>query len=70
MLFFIKDRIDKGEVKVEYCPLICVLADFFTKPSQGKLFREVRKVLMGHKLILWLEQILSTIKERAVYFFL
>ena len=42
-----------------------MLADFFTKPLQGRMFREIRKVIMGHKLISWLEQIISPIKERV-----
>ena len=30
--FFIKDRIDKKEVKVEYCPTEHMVADYFCKP--------------------------------------
>ena len=30
--FFVKDRVDKKEVKIEYCPSLDMLADFFTKP--------------------------------------
>ena len=30
--FFVKDRIDKKEIRVEYCPSLIMLADFFTKP--------------------------------------
>ena len=46
--FFVKDRIDKGELKVEYCPSSIMLADFFTKPLQGQLFKKFRDVIMGH----------------------
>ena len=46
--FFVKDRVDKKEVKVEYCPSADMLADFFTKPLQGKLFLKFKAVLMGH----------------------
>ena len=28
--FFVKDRVDKKEVKIEYCPSLNILADFFT----------------------------------------
>ena len=31
-LFFVKDRVDKKEMKVEYCPTKIMLADYFTKP--------------------------------------
>ena len=44
-----KDRIDKKEIKVEYCPTRTMLADFFTKPLQGHLFRVFKDVIMGHK---------------------
>ena len=47
--FFVKDRIDKKEIKVEYCPTRTMLADFFTKPLQGHLFRVFKDVIMGHK---------------------
>jgi hypothetical protein len=36
--FFVKDRIKKGEIKLEHCKLIDMLGDFFTKPLQGSLF--------------------------------
>ena len=39
--FFVKDRIDKKEMKVEYCPSQCMLADFFTKPLQGGNVQEI-----------------------------
>ena len=32
--FFVKDRIEKKEIRVEYCPSLMMLADFFTKPLQ------------------------------------
>ena len=57
--FFIKDRVDKGEVKVEYCPTELMLADFYTKPLQGRLFKRFRDVLMGYEPI-------SSLKEKKV----
>ena len=45
--FFVKDRIDKKEVKVEYCPTHLMLADYFSKPLTGKLFHTQREFLMG-----------------------
>ena len=30
--FFVKDRVDKKEIRVEYCPTSIMLAYFFTKP--------------------------------------
>jgi hypothetical protein len=45
--FFVKDRVDKNECKIEYCPTMHMLADFFTKPLQGTLFKVMRDAIMG-----------------------
>ena len=45
--FFITDRIKKGELKIEYCPTDDMVADFFTKPLQGKKFLQFRKIIMN-----------------------
>ena len=46
--FFIKDRIDSGELAVEYLPTGDMVGDFLSKPVQGELFRRFRAELMGH----------------------
>ena len=64
--FFVKDRIDKGELKVEYCPTLLMIADYFTKPLMGARFRELRDVIMGYKSIYDLNpKWLQPIKERV-----
>ena len=35
--FSMKDKINKGMMKVEYCRTHIMLADFFTKPFMGKM---------------------------------
>lgn len=45
--FFIKDRIDAGEVKTVHAPTDKMYADILTKPLQGNLFRLMRKALMN-----------------------
>ena len=45
--FFIKDRVDSGELDIVYCPTEMMVADFFTKPLQGALFRKLKSVIMG-----------------------
>ena len=47
--FFIKDRVDKGEVRVEYLPTGLMLADFYTKPLQGRQFEFFKQYIMGWK---------------------
>ena len=64
--FFVKDRINKGEMRVEYCPTHLMLADFFTKPLMGELFRKLRDVIMGYTSIFDPDTTLSqSIKERV-----
>ena len=46
--FFMKDRIKTEDITVTYCPTEAMLADFFTKPLQGSLFRKFRQVIMGY----------------------
>lgn len=47
--FWVKDRVDKKEVEIKYCPTTLMLADFFTKPLQGQLFKRFREVIMGYR---------------------
>jgi hypothetical protein len=39
--FFVMNQIATGEVKVKYCPTGVMLGDFFTKPLQGILFKNI-----------------------------
>ncbi len=45
--FFIKDRVDDGEIKVIDCPTEEMWADILTKPLQGMAFRTMRAILMN-----------------------
>jgi len=45
--FFIKDRVDDGEIKVINCPTEEMWADVMTKPLQGTAFRVMRAELMN-----------------------
>jgi hypothetical protein len=45
--FFIKDRVDDGEVKVLDCPAKKMWADIMTKPLQGTAFRVMRAEVMN-----------------------
>ena len=46
--FFVKDKIDSKEVKVEYCPTDNMIGDFFTKPLTGSKFNEFEKLIIEH----------------------
>ena len=45
--FFVTDRIASKEIHVEYCPTEEMVADFFTKPLQGSLFRKFRNWILN-----------------------
>jgi hypothetical protein len=45
--FFVKDRIDKGEIRLQHCPTEEMWADMNTKPRQGKSWCLFRSKLMG-----------------------
>lgn len=47
--FFIKDRLGSEKIDVIYCPTEYMVADFFTKPLQGKLFHYLKGIIMGHE---------------------
>ena len=51
ILFFVKDQINKKELKIKNCPTGNMLADYFTKPLQGGLFHCFRNVIMGYESI-------------------
>ena len=46
-LFFIKDRVASGEVKIEHCPTKDMVGNFFTKPLQGAQFTKFRDEIMN-----------------------
>ena len=48
--FFLKDRIKAGEIEIIHCPSEEMIADFFTKPIQGKRFTELRSLIMGENI--------------------
>ena len=43
----ITDQIKKGDLHIEYCPTDNMVANFFTKPLQGKKFLQFRKLIMN-----------------------
>ena len=59
------DKVKNKEIEIKYCPTEFMIADYFTKPLQGKMFRAMRKVIMGHEPLSWLLKELSSTKERV-----
>eukprot|EP00978_Attheya_sp_CCMP212_P037932 scaffold183156_cov29-Attheya_sp.AAC.1 len=44
--FFVTDRIKNKEMSVIHCPTGEMVADYFTKPLQGALFKKFRDLIM------------------------
>ena len=45
--FFVKDKIEEGEVEIRYCPTEKMWSNVLNKPKQGAPFRKDRAMLMG-----------------------
>jgi len=45
--YFIKDVLKHEDIKIEHCRTDLMIADVFTKPLQGNLFRKFRNFIMG-----------------------
>ena len=60
--FFVKDRVDKGELTIEHCPTKLMIADYMTKPLQGKQFKMFRCLIMGWKTV---DDMLTSIRLSA-----
>ena len=47
--FHVNDKIKKKEIRVEHCPTSKMIADFFTKPLTGPLFKQFRDLILNLK---------------------
>jgi hypothetical protein len=45
--FFVTDRINRGKITPEWCLTDKMVADFMTKPLQGKQFIKFHDIIMG-----------------------
>jgi hypothetical protein len=64
--FFIKDRIKTEGITIRHCPTLKMLADFFTKPLQGTLFRKFRNVILGYEHVDTLTELVDTAAQERV----
>jgi hypothetical protein len=47
--FYVKDLLDRGIVELEHCATEDMIADFFTKPIQGRKFQILRDIILNRK---------------------
>jgi len=47
--FFLTDQVEKKNLSIEYCPTDNMIADFMTKPLQGKKFSRFCEEILGEK---------------------
>ena len=45
--FYIKEKVDDGEIEIEHCPTDQMWTDINKKPKQGAVFRDFRGHVMG-----------------------
>ena len=45
--YYVADRVPKGDVRVVWCPTDRMIANYLTKPLQGKVFVHFSNLLMG-----------------------
>ena len=41
------DRMNKGDITMEWCPTGSMIADYLTKPLQGSTFHKLQDTIMG-----------------------
>jgi hypothetical protein len=61
--FFIKDRVQSGELNIKHCGTDDMIADYFTKPLQGSKFIQFRDLILGIKDIDSTSQIRSVLEK-------
>jgi hypothetical protein len=64
--FSIQNIIGLANIHLQYCPTKQMLADFFTKPFQGKLFQKFRDIIMGHEHINSLKETMPTSSQEQL----
>jgi hypothetical protein len=69
--FFVTNRVQNGEVRIDYCPTgEMLVADFFTKPLKGSLFRKLRGIILNspdHPQIVGMATLQECVENRPSY---
>ena len=46
--FFVNDVLEQEDIELKHCKTDKMIADFYTKPLQGKQFLKLRGLILGH----------------------
>ena len=63
--FWSTDRIKNGNIKVKYCNTNKMVADYMSKPLQGKAYKDFRSVIMGWTHMSTMFSPLDSVEERV-----
>jgi len=64
--FYLTDQIEKGNIEVHYCPTDKMVADYNSKPLQGKPFNFMRRMLLGHDIIPFPPSVVDCVQQECV----
>ena len=67
--FFVTDKVKNNEMKILYCPTKEMVADFYTKPLQGTLFKIQRNAIQEvneKDMPLYMNEHAEFIKSRSI----
>jgi hypothetical protein len=66
--FYVKDLLEQGIVSIEHCATEEMIADFFTKPIQGKKFQTMRDIILNrnHASASQYRSVLGNSRERNI----
>jgi len=45
--FYVQDLLNRGVIKIDHCKTEFMIADFFTKPLQGRRFQILRDIILN-----------------------
>ena len=63
--FWSTDRCQNGNINIKHCPTEKMVADYMSKPTQGKLFHTFRNVIMGWAHISTIFDVFDSNEERV-----
>jgi hypothetical protein len=64
--FYVKDLIERGIVSIEHCATEDMVADFFTKPIQGKRFQIMRDIILNRRSAEQYRSVLENREEKNI----